>query len=59
MEKTYKIIRFWFKDKPNRVIMRGLTLDQAQEHCRSEKTHCNDTHTNDQSKWFFDGYDEE
>ena len=57
---TYKIIRFFFsEDKQNKVISRGLTLDEAQEHCRDEKTHCNSSHTPDSNKWFFDGYDEE
>jgi len=34
---TYKIVRFWFKNKPNRIIKRGLTLEQAQAHCQNEK----------------------
>ena len=46
---TYKIIRFKFAGK-NRVIERGLTLEEAQEHCSDEKTH---------GDGWFDGYEEE
>ncbi len=37
---TYKIIRFYHPniDKPNRVIKRGLTLEEAQAWCRDPKT---------------------
>jgi len=42
----YKIIRFKFEGK-NRVIKRGLTLEQAQSHCQREDTHGDD---------WFDGY---
>ena len=56
---TYKIIRHWFEDKPNRTIKKGLTLEQAQKHCNDEKTHCTSKHTTDESKWFFDGYTRE
>ena len=56
---SYKITRFWFEDKPSKVIERGLTLEEAQEHCSREDTHCNSEHTKDTNKWFFDGYDEE
>ena len=32
-QTQYKIIRFYFADsKPNKIIKRGLTLDQAQGH---------------------------
>lgn len=50
---TYKIIRIYHPDidKPNRVVRRGLTLEQAQEHCRDPKTRKD-------GEWF-DGYDEE
>ena len=47
--KTYKIIRFKFDGSP-RVIRRGLTLEEAQAHCRREDTH---------GKGWFDGYEEE
>lgn len=50
---TYKIIRFYHPsiDKPNRTVRRGLTLEQAQQHCRDPKTRKD-------GEWF-DGYDEE
>ena len=46
---TYKIIRFRFEGS-NRVIKRGLTLEEAQAHCQREDTH---------GEGWFDGYDEE
>lgn len=50
--KTYKITRFYKDDeKKNRVIARGLSLEEAQAHCRR-----NDTHKKDE---WFDGYDTE
>lgn len=52
---TYKIIRFRFSGE-NKVIERGLTLEQAQEHCSNEKTHKLDVNGN---VIWFDGYDEE
>ena len=50
-DKTYKIVRF-FQDtnKEAEVIVRGLTLDQAQAHCNREDTH---------GEGWFDGYQEE
>ena len=47
---SYKIIRFHIT-KSNRVICRGLTLEEAQAHCRNPKTR-------KEGVWF-DGYDEE
>ena len=47
---TYKIIRFMFEDK-GRVIKRGLTLEEAQSHCRRDDTR-------KEGVWF-DGYDQE
>lgn len=44
---TYKIVRFRF-DADNEVITRGLTLAQAQAHCRRDDTH---------GDGWFDGYD--
>ena len=45
----YKIIRFRFKGN-NRVIKRNLTLEEAQEHCKDDKTKGID---------WFDGYTRE
>ena len=35
--KTYKIIRFRFEGK-SRTIKKGLTLEEAQEHCQRDDT---------------------
>tara|TARA_Y100000004_G_scaffold85848_1_gene96281 strand:- start:133 stop:285 length:153 start_codon:yes stop_codon:yes gene_type:complete len=49
--KTYKIIRFFSRrGAPSVVIKRGLTLEQAQAHCKDPAT-SGDT--------WFDGYEEE
>ena len=53
---TYKIVRYKFQGN-NRTMERGLTLEQAQEHCQREDTHAKkdkDGHR----KWF-DGYTKE
>jgi hypothetical protein len=49
--ETYKVIRF-YKDysRDNKVILTGLSLEEAQEHCRRTDTR------NDE---WFDGYEEE
>ena len=49
MTTTYKIIRYR-KDSTNRVIKRGLSKTEAQEHCQREDTH---------GKNWFDGYTSE
>lgn len=61
---TYKIVRF-FRDADNEVIVRGLTLEQAQTHCQDRES-SSKTATGDAAKvrtlrfgpWF-DGYQEE
>lgn len=46
---TYKIVRFFYDPiKPKKVIMEGLTLREAQEHCNSPNT-------KKDGEWF-DGY---
>ncbi|KKK76304.1 hypothetical protein LCGC14_2865050 [marine sediment metagenome] len=48
---SYKIIRYYKNaNKPKTLIKKGLTLEQAQKHCKKENTHCLD---------WFDGYIEE
>ena len=48
---SYKIIRFFRDDnKPNRVILTGLTLEQAQNHRQDPDT---------SGDGWFDGYNEE
>ena len=54
---SYKILRFKFEGGKPRVIKRGLTLEQAQEHCQKEETHKLDPKTG--NVIWFDGYDEE
>ena len=49
MTETFKIIRFCFQGE-NRVIKRGLTLEEAKEWCSKEETH---------GEGWFDGFDEE
>ena len=51
MPPTYRVVRFYAPhlDKATRTISEGLTLAQAQEHCRSPKTRR-------PGEWF-DGYD--
>jgi len=50
---AYKIIRFYAPhlERSNRVIRRGLTLQEAQSWCRSPETR--------KAEEWFDGYDEE
>lgn len=40
----YNIIRIYHPDlmKASRVVKKGLTLEQAQEHCRNPKTSTKD-----------------
>lgn len=53
--KTYSIIRCR-KDRPAKVIKRGLSLEQAKEHCSSEDTH---KINKDGNVEWFDGFREE
>jgi hypothetical protein len=48
---TYKIIRFHKSNRiPNKTIKTGLTLAEAQAHCRDPRTRTN---------FWFDGYTKE
>ena len=48
----YKIIRFYAeRHKSSRVIKRGLTLEEAQAHCRRSDT-------SEKGVWF-DGYEKQ
>jgi hypothetical protein len=47
--ETYKIIRFWYNGD-YKVIVRDLTLEEAQAHCSLEETH---------GDGWFDGYEAE
>ena len=35
---SYRIIRFYKNSSRKRIIRRGLTLEEAQEHCRDPET---------------------
>jgi hypothetical protein len=59
----YKIVRFFYRNSRKRVIDRGLTLEEAQAHCKdpntSSKTAVSSTarrRTAQHGPWF-DGYD--
>ena len=66
MSDTYKVIRMYFRDtRKNRTIARGLTLAEAQAHCRdpeSSSRTCekseNVRRTRSCGPWF-DGYEKE
>ena len=49
---TYKIIRYYspMSKKPNRIIKKHLTLEEAQRHCNDPKT---------STAEYFDGYTQE
>lgn len=49
-ETTYRIRRFRFNQETIETDIRGLTLEEAQEHCQSDDTH---------GDGWFDGYTEE
>ena len=63
---TYRIVRCYMKDgRPFRTVKRGLTLEQAQAHCRSPETSSKTAtsaaarrRTKERGPWF-DGYDED
>lgn len=37
-EERYKIVRCYLRDRPRRTIKTGLTLDEAQAHCKNPET---------------------
>lgn len=47
---TYKIIRFFKDDRDSEIVDTGLTLEEAQAHCRLDTTHGDD---------WFEGYEKE
>jgi len=53
MEKLYKIVRFEYPDcfKSVRTVLTGLTLKEAQEHCKDPETR--------EEGVYFDGYTEQ
>ena len=55
---TYKIIRFRFEGD-DRVIKRGLTLEEAREHCSDPETSGSTCSNLKKRGQWFDGYAEE
>lgn len=62
---TYYIVRMYKDDHPSRIIKEGLTLEEAQEHCRDPETSSRTCkgkaellHTEQYGMWF-EGYEEE
>lgn len=53
----YKIIRHYF-DGENVETLRGLTLEQAQDHCKDPETSSSTAKFGEPGKWF-DGYEKE
>lgn len=65
MMSTYRIVRMYKGDDPHRIIKTGLTLKEAQAHCKDPETSSstcaelnNMDHTREHGDWF-DGYEEE
>jgi len=63
--ETYKIVRGYFNNSRKRTIKTGLTLEQAQEHCRDPETSSSTAQsavarkrTRQHGPWF-DGYTQE
>ena len=55
---SYKVVRF-YQNKPKRTIKRGLTLTEAQAHCRDPATSNVNPETLKKGRSWFDGYEEE
>lgn len=64
--RTYRIVRMYFEDdQPTQVVRTGLTLAEAQAHCRDRETSSSTAtsadalaHTRRMGQWF-DGYEAE
>ena len=59
---SYKVMRFYFNDRTNRILKRGLTLEEAQEHCSSKETSsstCSNAKARRVGGKWFDGYEQE
>lgn len=55
----YKIVRFYADNRPNRIIERGLTLEEAQEHCNDPETSSSTASARKRKRisgQWFDGY---
>ncbi len=61
--KTYEIIRHYSNGYPKKLIAEGLTLGEAQEHCKDPETSSSTcsakVQQGEQACEWFDGYEEE
>ena len=55
--QKYKIIRFYRDTYHQRIVRRGLSLEEAQAHCQRDDTHGAIDKTG--TRPWFDGYDDE
>lgn len=62
---TYKIVRFFAGSRPKRTIERGLTYEEAKEHCNNPETNSRTCTRSDRKRitklygpWF-DGMEQE
>lgn len=62
---TYKVVRFYQGDHPREVVETGLTLEEAQAHCKdpdSSSRTCTSKSGNARTRKFgdwFEGFEEE
>ena len=57
----YKVVRFYRDERQRRTIKTGLTLEEAQAHCRDPETSsstCSETKRRRIGGDWFDGYEE-
>jgi len=57
----YKIVRFYADERASRTIERGLTLEEAQAHCKDPETSSTTASAQKCSRiggQWFDGYEE-
>ena len=56
---SYKIVRFYGDSRERRTMQTGLTLEDAQTHCKDPESSSRTTTTDTESGTWFDGYTEE